>query len=304
MLAVQITKFGGLECIVVQESDVPVPGPGEILVKVSAAGVNPVDWKIREGHMKDMLAFAFPTTLGSELAGTVVALGEGVTDLAPGDRVHGSTGALGAFAEFAVIARNAIAKIPDKLDFSEAAALPVGVLTATAAFKAGAVGRDTRLLIHAASGGVGTVAIQLAHALGAEVTALGSASNLDLLRSLGAHHAVDRTTSYETQIGDFDVVLDAFGPEAQARSWGLMRPGGILVSLVAPPDQGQAQAHGVRATMSFGVPESAALENADRLVEQGLLRPILHRTFPIAKAAEAIAEVEAGHVRGKNILLL
>lgn len=158
--------------------------------------------------------------------------------------------------------------------------------------------------MHAASGGVGTIAIQLARALGAEVTALGSPGNLEFLRGLGANHAVDRTTPYETQIGDFDVVLDAFGPEAQARSWDLIRSGGIPVSLVAPPEQQQAQAHGVRATMSFGVPDCAALEEADRLVEQGLLRPILHRSYPIAEAADAIAEVEAGHVRGKNILLL
>lgn len=125
MLAAQITGFGGKERIVVQECDVPVPGPGEILVRVSAAGLNPVDWKIREGHMKDMRTFTFPTTLGSELAGTVAALGDGVSDLALGERVHGSTGALDAFAEFAVIARNAVAKIPAKLDFGEAAALPV-----------------------------------------------------------------------------------------------------------------------------------------------------------------------------------
>lgn len=135
-------------------------------MRVSAAGVNPVDWKIREGRMKEMRTFTFPITLGSELAGTVAALGGGVSDLAPGDRVHGSTGALGAFAEFAVIARNAVAKIPGELDFGEAAALPVGVLTATAACKAGAVGRDTSVLIHAASGGAGTIAIQLARALG------------------------------------------------------------------------------------------------------------------------------------------
>lgn len=304
MKAIQITGFGGMETIILGDPAPPKPAADEVLVAVAAAGVNPVDWKIREGHMKDYFPFDFPTTIGSEVAGVIEAVGSGVDGFLPGEAVYGFTGSLGAFAEFAIVKAAALATTPGGISLTEAAALPVAIVTCSAAFKAAEIEPGTRLLIHAASGGVGTIAIQIAKALGAEVTALASAANLDFVLSLGADHAIDRTSDYENRIGHFDVVLDAFGPEAIARSWGLLRKGGILVSLVAPPDPEIAASHGVRATMTFGGPDAAAMAAANRLIEDGRLRPVISRTYPIEQGAAAIAEVEAGRVRGKVVLTL
>lgn len=302
MRAVQITAYGGPEVLTINDVAKPAAGPGQLLVRVAAAGVNPVDWKIRDGYMKDHLPFTFPTTLGNEIAGTVEAIGDGVTDFAVGDEVFGSTGPIGAFADYAAIPAASAAKKPASLSPVEAAALPVAVVTTAPVLEAGAVGPGTKLLVHAAAGGVGSIAIQLARHRGAEVTALTSPDNIDFVRGLGAQHVVDRTTDYEKTIGDFDVVLDAFGPEAQARSWGLLKPGGILISLVAPPSEETAKAHNVRATMTFGVPNGVALAEAARLVESGDLKVTIARTYPVEEAGAALAEVQAGKVRGKIVL--
>jgi NADPH:quinone reductase-like Zn-dependent oxidoreductase len=304
MRAIQIAAFGGPD--VVKLGDIPRPeaGPGQVLVRVLAAGVNPVDWKVREGHLKDAFPFHFPVVLGSEIAGVVEAVGEDVTGFAPGEAVHGATGATGAFAEFAVLAADRLAKVPLGVNILEASALPVAVGTAEAALNAGEVGPGTRVLIHAAAGGVGSITLQLARLRGAEITALASPANLAFVQALGADHAVDRTGDYESRIGGFDVVIDGFGPEAQARSWSLLRPGGILLSLVSPPDQAAAAAHSVRATMVYGGVPGHVLAKADALVESGDLKVTVSRTYPLEEAAAALGEVQRGQVRGKVVLSL
>lgn len=303
MRAVQITAYGGPEVLAVNQVAPPELGAGQLRVSVAATGVNPVDWKIRDGHMKDMLQIPFPFTIGNEFAGTVTELGEGVTGFAVGDAVYGSVGPIGVFADELAVDANALAKAPASLSLVESAALPVAIVTAQAAFDAEAVGPGTRLLVHAAAGGVGSIVVQLAKALGAEVTALTSPATMDFVRGLGADHVIDRTTPYEQAIGDFDIVLDAFGPAAQARSWGLLKPGGILISLVAPPDQDEAARHSARATMTFGTPNSAALAHAAALADAGKLKPTIQRTYPVEQAVAAMAEVEGGNVRGKIVLV-
>ncbi len=304
MKAVQLTGFGGPEVVRIGDAPVPTAGPGQLLVRAAAAGVNPVDWKIREGYMKDFFPFVFPCTLGNEMAGTVEALGEGVEGFAVGDAVFGSTGPTGSWAELVAIDAASVAKKPASLSMAEAAALPVAVVTTAAALSAGEVGKGTRILIHAAAGGVGTIALQMARLKGAEVTALTSPQNMDFIRGLGAQHVVDRTSDYDKKIGDFDVVLDAYGPEAQTRSWPLLRPGGILVTLTAPPDQEAATAHGVRATMVFGGANGAALKEAAGYAESGDLKVSIARTYAIDQAVEAMAEVQGGQVRGKVVLTI
>lgn len=302
MRAVQIEGFGGPEVVKLGDAPRPQAGPGQVLVRVAAAGVNPVDWKIRDGYMKDLMPFTFPTILGNEFAGTVEAVGDGVAGFAVGDEVHGATGPIGAFAEYVAADPILITKKPTALGMAEAAALPVAVATARSAFEAGEVGQGTRLLIHAAAGGVGSIALQLARSLGAEVTALASPANMEFVRSLGADHVIDRTGDYEKEIGGFDVVLDAYGPEAQARSWKLLRPGGIMVSLVAPPSEDEAKAHGARGTMVFGRPNGQNLAEADKLVEAGKLKVTIARTYPVEQVNDAFAEVQGGRVRGKVVL--
>ncbi|WP_336971161.1 NADP-dependent oxidoreductase [Sphingobium aromaticiconvertens] len=302
MRAVRFNGYGGPEVTEIAEVPRPDAGPGQLLVRVAAAGVNPVDWKIRDGHMRDAIPFIFPVTLGNELAGTVEAVGFGVTGFAPGDRVFATTLPSGAFADYAAVDAAAAALAPSSVGLAEAAALPVAVVTATAALDAGDVGEGTKLLIHAAAGGVGSIALQLAKARGAIVTALASPANLDFVRDLGADHAVDRNGHYEDEIGGFDMVLDAFGPETTARSWGLLKPGGILVTLAAPPSPEEADARGVRATMIFGGPNATALAAAATLVDKGALKPSVSRAYPVEDALAAIAEVEGGKVRGKVVI--
>lgn len=302
MRAVQITAWGGPDVVVINNVPEPVVGAGQVRIAVAATGVNPVDWKIRDGHMKDFLQAPFPITLGNEFAGTVTELGEGVTKFAVGDAVYGSVGPIGVFSDVLVTSADWIAKAPASLSMVEAAALPVAIVTIKAAFDAGQVGPGTRLLIHAAAGGVGSIGIQLAKALGAEVTALTSPATMEFVRGLGADHVVDRTTTYEETIGEFDVVLDGFGPPAQARSWGLLKPGGILVTLTAPPDEAEAARRGVRATMTFGAPDAGALADAAALADAGKLKPTIQRTYPMEEAVAAMAEVAGGNVRGKIVL--
>lgn len=302
MIAVQITGFGGPDVLEVREVPEPVVAPGKVIVRVAAAGVNPVDWKIREGYMKDMMPWTFPAILGNEIAGTVESVGEGVEGFAPGDEVHGATGARGAFAGLVAIDAAALARKPATIGMIEAAALPVAVATSTPVLEAGNVGKGTRVLVHAAAGGVGSIFVQLAKARGAEVTALGSPGNLGFLRALGADHVVDRTTDYAATIGGFDLVLDAYGPATHDVSWGLLKRGGILVSLTAPPSPQQADKHGVRAVMTFAVPDGAALAEAGRLVESGAIKITVQRTYRVEDAADALAEIAGGQVRGKIVL--
>jgi NADPH:quinone reductase-like Zn-dependent oxidoreductase len=302
MRAIQITGYGGPDVVRLNQIPEPKPGPGQVLVSVAATGVNPVDWKIREGYMKDVLPIPFPFTIGNEFAGTVTELGEGVRDFCVGDVVYGSVGPTGVFADVLAVPANAIAKAPASLSLIEAAALPVAVVTAHAALDAGQVGPDTRLLVHAAAGGVGSIVLQLAKARGAEVTALTSPATIAFVRGLGADHVIDRTTAYEDVIGGFDMVLDAFGPPAQARSWRLLKAGGIMVSLVAPPDEVEAASHGVRGTMVFGSANAAALASAAALADAGKLKPNIQRTYPVEEAVAAMADVAGGQVRGKIVL--
>jgi NADPH:quinone reductase-like Zn-dependent oxidoreductase len=216
--------------------------------------------------------------------------------------VNGSTGLIGGFADYAIANVATLARKPASVSIVEAAAVPIAAATVLAAFSAGSVGSGTRILIHAAAGGVGSVAVQLARLRGADVTALTSPAHLDYVRSLGANRVVDRTSAYENQIGDFDVVLDGAGPEAQARSWKLLRRGGILVSLVAAPDPDVAATHGVRGVMAYGAPSAAGLAEVNALVAKGDIKIHVSRTYPVEQAAAALAESQAGKVQGKLIL--
>lgn len=306
MRAVQITGFGGPEVMVLNtDAAVPEIQPDELLIRVAAAGVNPLDWKIRAGYLKDVkgaMPDTFPITLGVECAGTVEKVGSGVTGFAVGDEVHGSTGLLGAFADYTAAKAALFAKRPASMSVAEAAALPVATVTAVASLVAGEVGQGTKILIHAAAGGVGVIAVQFAKARGAEVTALGSPGNLEFLKSLGADHVVDRTTRYEDSLGQFDVVLDLFGPEAQARSWGLVKKGGVLLSAAMPPSEEEAAKHGIRAGMVYGAANGAVLAAENKRFEEGKVKVTIANSYPVERFAEAVAEVERGNARGKVLL--
>jgi NADPH:quinone reductase-like Zn-dependent oxidoreductase len=302
MKAISYSAYAGIDGMALNETPRPVVADDEVLVQICAAGVNPVDIAVSEGVLSAMMPLAFPIIAGSEMAGIVAECGSAVQDFSVGDAVHGTTGISGSFADYVAVKASALMPKPECMSFEEAAGLPIAASTVAAAFAASKVGQGTRVAIHAASGGVGTIAVQIAKALGAHVVALASPANLDFVRSLGADEVCDRTGNLD-QIRDMDVVLDGHGPEAQTRSWAMLRRGGILASLVTQPSPDEAERHGVTALRIFGTPTREALAAADRLAEEGKLRVIINQCFPLDHAVDALRVVAGGGVRGKNIVV-
>jgi NADPH:quinone reductase-like Zn-dependent oxidoreductase len=307
MKAIRIHAFGGPETLQLDTVPDPTPGPGEALIAVAAASVNPVDWKIREGFLQRFMPVTLPHTLGVDLAGTVIAVGPD-TDLAPGDRVAGNYGLAdpraGAYAERATIDASTLARLPDAVDFVAAAALPVAGLTAYQALIVRAdLSAGQRVLIHAAAGGVGTYAVQLARAVGAEVIGTASAGNREFVESLGAHRVIDyRNEAFESVVGEVDVVLDTVAGETLARSYGIVRRGGWLLSVATDPDPAQMAARDLRGEFFLVSPSRAQLTELAARIADHSLRSIVSQTFPLAETRAAHDQSQTGHTRGKLVL--
>ena len=307
MQAVRIHGYGGVEQLCCESAQRPSPAEGQVLVRVHASAANPFDLAMRAGYLAGWYALAFPLTLGLDVAGVVEELGAGVEDLAPGAAVYARAdpGSCGANAEYVVVNRSDLAAMPGSLSFAEAAALPHSFLSAWRVLvDAANLAAGQRVLIHAAAGGVGSVAVQLAKARGAYVIGTASASKLGLLLELGADEQIDYTAGpFEEVVRDVDVVMDTVGGETQARSWGTLKPGGILLSLVQPPDEAAAAAHGVRQQMVAAIgPALEPLEAAVQLVEAGRLRPVIDSIHPLEQAAQAHALVAGRHTTGRVVL--
>lgn len=306
MNAVQIHEFGGPEVLKYEEAPRPEPGAGEILLQLKAVGVNPVDWKIREGEMEGMMKHTLPLILGVDAAGIVAAVGPGVTEFAPGDEVFATLDMArnGSYAEYAVVKTETVAAKPASVDFVTAATLPVAGVTAwQCLFDSANLQAGQTVLIHGASGGVGTMAVQLAHWKGARVIGTASAQNKEFLEKLGADEVIDyHATRFEDVVSGVDVVLDTLGGDTRERSWGVLKPGGILVTTVPPPPGDAAKAHGVRGEFLFAQPGTAVLTQLAALVVSGDLTPVIATTLPLAEARRAQELSAAGHTRGKIVL--
>jgi NADPH:quinone reductase-like Zn-dependent oxidoreductase len=302
MRVVNIHSYGGPEQLKLEEKPRPAPSSGEVLVRVYAAGVNPIDWKIRQGLMKNFQPVTFPFTPGIELAGVIAELGPGVTAFEIGQAVLGQVAA-GAYAEYVPVPVEALALKPETLSFIEAAAFPVGATTAwRTLFDNGGLTSGQRVLIQGAAGGVGLFAVQLAKWKGAQVIGTASTANLDFVRSLGADTVVDYTTTpVESVVHDVDLVLDGVGATTLSSSLAALRRGGMLISIAAPPSPEQAQAHGVRAMMSRG-PASVPLETLTQLVNEGHLKAPAGKTFPLSEVQQAHEYSQSGHGRGRIVL--
>ncbi|MFI1100436.1 NADP-dependent oxidoreductase [Streptomyces melanogenes] len=309
MRAVSQDRAGAPGVLKVIETARPRPGRGEILVRVRAAGVNPADWKTRERGMFATGATP-PFTLGFDVAGVVEAVGAGVTLFRPGDEVFGMPRfphPAGAYAEYVSAPARHFAPRPRGLDAVQAGALPLAALTAWQALVDTAhVRAGQRVLIHAAAGGVGHLALQIAKARGAYVVATAGPAKHDLLRSLGADEVVDyRTQDVAESVHDVDVVLDGIGGANWSRSVRTLRPGGILVSLLPFDDSfpvAQAEAAGVRAVFMLVEPDHQGLCEIGALVEDGRLRVVVDAVFPLERAAEAHRMGETGRTAGKIVL--
>ena len=285
----------------------PTPGDGQVLVRVRAAGVNPLDYQIADGRARSWLDHPLPMTLGWEVAGEVESLGPKNTgDWAVGDAVYAMIDLFsdGCHADHAVVNVSSLARKPESLDFENAAALPVGALTAwSALFDAGKLEEGQTVLIHAAAGGVGSLAVQLAKHRGARVIGTGSPESRKVMEAAGVDRTIDYTAvEFWKELDGVDLVIDPIGGDTQKRSYAVLKRGGRLVSLVQQPDATAARTRGVEATMVGVRPDGDRLARVAELVESGDLRPFIDRAFPLSDAAAALDLVRSGHVHGKVVL--
>jgi NADPH:quinone reductase-like Zn-dependent oxidoreductase len=303
MKAVRIHEFGGPEALRVDNLPAPEAGPGEVLIRVLAASVNPVDYKMRNGGY--VPAEALPMTLGRDAAGVVEALGGGVEAFAVGDPVYVMLDRKrGGYAELVSDQAANCARKPDRLDYVQAAAMPLAGLTAwQGLFDHGRLSEGQTVLIHGAAGGVGHLAVQFAVARGATVFATCSEKDVDYVRSLGVAGVIDyHAERFEDRVSDVDLVYDLVAGDTQARSFGVLKAGGILVSTLEDPDQEKAKARGVTALHYMAQPSGEQLAEIARLVDEGRVTPRIERVFPLEAAADAERELEDAHIAGKIVL--
>jgi alcohol dehydrogenase len=330
MRAIRIHRYGNNDRVALDEIPKPQPGPRDLLVAVRAASVNPVDFKIRDGGVKVLIPFRMPLTLGNDLSGVVEQVGAEVTRFRPGDEVYArlDKDRIGAFADFALVSETAAARKPATLSHAEAASIPLVGLTAWQALRdIGHLAAGQRVLVHAGSGGVGTFAIQLAHHLGATVVTTVGARNAQLARDLGADVVIDyKTARFEDAAGECDVVFDTQGGDTLARSFAVVKRGGVVVTVGGKPDAKFARAWGLNPFFVFVLgllsrrvtrlareksahfeylfmrPSGEQLAEIGALLDGKIIRPVLDRTFPLAQAKEALAYVEAGRAVGKVVI--
>jgi NADPH:quinone reductase-like Zn-dependent oxidoreductase len=280
---------------------------GQVLVKVEAASVNAIDWKIREGMMQQMAPLTFPATLGGDLAGTVIEVGEGVEGFDIGQKVYGQTNPFsgtGSFAEFSPIAASNLAVKPASTDFVQTAALP---LTTVSAYQALVetlnIQAGQKILIHGGAGGVGSFAVQLAKHLGAYVAATAAPEDIDFVKELGADEAIDYSSQkFEEILQGFDAVFDTVGGETSEKSYQVLKPGGQLVSMAAQPNEALAEQYAVKASAQQTRVTTNRLQKVAELVDQGVLKPAIDKVFPLEETAEAVEYVRQGHHRGKVVI--
>jgi len=332
MKALVFKHYGGADQIAFADIPRPRPGPDEILVRVHAAGLNPIDCMVPKGAFKPILRFQLPATLGSDLAGVVMEVGNRVTRFKPGDAVFASIFDLGtgALAEFALVPENAGALKPADLDFVQAASIPMVGLTSWQALKERAhLKPGQKVFIPAGAGGIGTFAIQLAKYLGAKVGTTTSTGNVELVRSLGADEVIDyKKQEFEGVLRDYDAVLGTVRGDALEKSLRILRPKSTVVSLIGPPDAAFARARGMNFVMVFvfglmsrkiiraankrGVeysflfvhPDGRQLAEIGEVLGTGRIRPVIDRVFPFEQAKDALAYLEKGRAKGKVVVKL
>lgn len=297
-----ITAFGAPDVVTLGERPLRAPQATEVTVRVEAASVNPLDLKIMAGYMQQVFPVELPYAPGTDFSGVIEAVGAEVTRVKPGDRVFGRTtpSAGGAFAQRLVIPADDVCVIPAQMSAEQAAALPTAFGTAQQAlFDVGQLQQGQRVLVHAAAGGVGSMAVQLAHQAGAYVVATASGRNVDLVKSLGADEVVDYRRQDIGKTRDIDLVLDTVGGDTLAKSWGVLRAGGRIATLV---EFGIKPTNGHAGEAVFFASATPFLSQATRLFGQGRLQIITDTIFPLDEARSALEKVATGHARGKVLI--
>lgn len=332
MKAFHIDRYGKTETGSLGEVPEPQVGDDDVLVRIHAASVNVLDLKIRTGEFKLILPYRMPLVLGNDFAGEVVRVGANVHDFVPGDAVYArpDDDRIGTFAELIAVKASSLARTPGNLDMVEAASLPLVALTAWQALvEVAQLKKGQKVFIQAGSGGVGTIAIQLAKHLGAFVATTTSAHNSEWVKALGADLVIDyRKQDFTTVLRDYDVVLNSQGNDELQKSLQVLKPGGHLVSISGPPTRAFAAARGlawpiqqVLRLLSFGIrrkaskcgatytflfmrADGAQLRQITSLVESGVIRPVIDQVFPFAETGKALAHVESGRSKGKVVVQL
>ena len=306
MKAVVLRSYGGPEVAKLEEVPRPEPKEDEILIRVVAASVNPVDVAIRKGYLAELIGNKFPLIIGMDAAGIVEKTGAKVTRFKVGDPVFAffTLASQGGYAEFVIAKESEAALKPKQVTYAQAAAVGAAGSTAwQALIETAKLSSGQTVLIHGGSGGVGHLAIQIAKARGAKVIATASTANQDFLKQMGADVAIDYSkTKFEEVAKDVDVVLDSVGRDTLKRTYGVVKKGGIIVSIVDEPAQAELDAHGIRGVTLRASPKADVLEELARLMEAKKLIPVVSQTFPLADFNKALDQIATRHTRGKVVL--
>ncbi|MEQ1066591.1 NADP-dependent oxidoreductase [Acinetobacter sp. XH1741] len=328
MKAAYITRYGKIDDVQINEQPKPSLTENAVLVKVHAASINPLDLRVLEGEFKAILPVSFPFILGNDFAGTVVEVGPNVTQFKVGDEVYAKTDLNGAFAEYTVVQQSSLALKPQNISMEQAAALPLVALTSWQALvEIAKVKAGQKVLIHAGSGGVGSIAIQLAKSLGATVATTTSDKNSGWVKELGADIIIDyKTMDFEQELKDYDVVLDTQGGKTLEKSLNVLKRGGRLISISGPPDHAFAEAinpnwflkcvipmlswsirhkakkRGITYTFLFMQPNGQQLSKITELVEAGKIKLVVDQTYGFVQIKEALQYVNTGRSKGKVVL--
>ena len=328
MKAAYIQRYGNINDVQLGEQSKPTLTENAVLVKVHAASINPLDLRVLEGEFKTILPVQFPFILGNDFAGTVVEVGANVTQFKVGDNVYAKTDLNGAFAEYTVVQQSSLALKPDNISMELAASLPLVSLTAWQALvEIANVQAGQKVLIHAGSGGVGSIAIQLAKYLGATVATTTSGKNIRWVKALGADTIIDyKTTDFEQVLKDYDVVLDTQGGKTLEKSLNILKRGGRIISISGPPDRefaetikanwllkciipllswsirNKAKKRGITYSFLFMQPNGQQLSEISKLVESGKINPIVDKTYEFSEITDAFQYVNTGRAKGKVVL--
>jgi NADPH:quinone reductase-like Zn-dependent oxidoreductase len=306
MKAVRISSYGGPEVLTEEYAPTPEPLAREVLIEVYAAGVNPIDWKVREGYAKGWLRHKLPLIPGWDVSGVIAELGDSAEGFREGDGVYAKLdpGRNGAYAEYVVSSVENIAPKPRSIDHVHAAAVPVAALTAwQSLFDLADLSKGQTVLIHAAAGGVGHFAVQFAKWKGARVIGTASARNEQFVRKLGADVFIDYAAGrFEDKLSGVDCVLDTMGGDVLSRSLQVLKKGGIVVSTLEEPSAEEVARYGVRAAHVLARGDSGQLRQIAGLIDSGDVMPIVEAVLPLAKARRAHEMSQTGHVRGKIVL--
>ncbi len=306
MKAMVVHEFGGPEVMKYEDAPRPEPKDDEILVRVMAAAVNPVDSYVRQGMFAKRGMDNRPAIIGYDISGVVEKTGTNAKKFKAGDKVYSYLSVMrgGGYAEFAIAKESETALKPKNIYFEEAAAVPLAATTAWQSLVDEAkLNAGQTVLVHGGSGGVGSFAIQIAKARGVKVIATASTAHQDLLKQLQVDQAIDYTTTkFEDMVKDVDVVLNCVRAEALARSYGVVKKGGIIVSITDEPDQTECAKHGIRGSRLGAHPDANVLEELTKLIEAGKMKPIVSQTLPLADASKAHQQIETHHTLGKIVL--